>query len=249
MSNDNVYTFAYAGVICLVCSLVLSFAAIGLKPIQEENVKLDKQKNILKAFALADSSTDAAVVKEKFTKFVKGFVIDKTGKIVDGLTPETLDLKKTCSVHPNDLAKNAEDCLLPVFKKVEDGNTTGLAFGIEGQGLWSRLKGYLALKSDGDTVEGLAFYSQAETAGLGGEIAENWFQDSFKDKKIYNAANELVSVAVAKGAAKNASTPIAHTVDGISGATITSDGVTDLLLHALGLYKPYLTKFREGGNS
>ncbi|PCJ18592.1 MAG: NADH:ubiquinone reductase (Na(+)-transporting) subunit C [Candidatus Cloacimonadota bacterium] len=249
MNKDTIYTFTYAIVVCLVCSLLLSIAAIALKPLQEENVKLDKQKNILKAFALVDASADANVVAQKYKTYVQGFVIDQKGNIVDGLTPETLDIVKTCSVHPNDIAKNAKDCLLPVFKKIEDGKITGLAFGISGQGLWSRLLGYLALKSDANTVEGLSFYSQAETAGLGGEIAEEWFQKNFIGKKIYNTSNELVSVVVAKGEAKNASTPLEHTVDGISGATITANGVTDLLETTLRFYQPFLNKFRNGGNS
>jgi Na+-transporting NADH:ubiquinone oxidoreductase subunit C len=124
---------------------------------------------------------------------------------------------------------------LPIFKSSLPETTI---IPISGKGLWSTLFGYFALDSDFNTVKGITFYDHKETPGLGGEVDKGWFQNNFIGKKIKDDKGNLVSVQVVKGKSGNN----IHGVDGISGATITSRGVTDFLLRDLKKYAPYFNK-------
>ncbi len=233
MRNDNVYTFVYAGAICLVCSILLSLAATGLKPMQEANQKLDVRKNIMLSLGVIerDTSKTAVELNSMFENQVQGLVFDAEGKILEGMTPEELTEK--------DAGKR-----FALFRKVVDGQVVGFSFPIVGKGLWSTLKGYLALGADADTVLGITFYSHGETPGLGAEIDQPWFQNNFVGKKVRDANDRIVSVTVAKGKAVDSGKPIEHVVDGISGATITANGVTEMVRKALMQYEPYFSRIR-----
>ena len=114
---------------------------------------------------------------------------------------------------------------------------------ISGKGLWSTLFGFLALNEDKNTVKGITFYKHKETPGLGGEVDKAWFQDNFIGKKIFNSKNELVSIQVPKGAASALSKDKQiHAVDGITGATVTSKGLSNFLLRDLNRYEEFLRR-------
>ena len=117
---------------------------------------------------------------------------------------------------------------------------------LRGKGLWGPIWGYIALRDDINTVYGAVFAHKSETPGLGAEINQGFFQEPFRDKKIFNENNEFVSIKVIKGGAPEGSL---HGVDGISGGTITSDGVTDMLKERVGRYLPYLEKNRPIENN
>ncbi|MBW7876839.1 MAG: FMN-binding protein [Candidatus Cloacimonetes bacterium] len=236
MRNDNIYIFGYAGAVCLVCSILLSLAATKLQPLQAENMKLDIRKNIMIALGIID--TEARLSKEELNQkysSVNGMVLDLEGNVVDGLNPENLTEK--------DLESK-----LPIFQKMENGVVKGYAFPIVGKGLWSTLKGYLALEADTVTVKGLTFYQHGETPGLGAEIEQSWFTNNFKAKKVRDNLGNLVGVTVAKGKATDSGRPIEHVVDGISGATITANGVTDMFKVGLVKYDAYFERVRQGGH-
>ncbi len=218
-------TFVFATLVCLVCSVSLATFATWLKPRQQYNLEIDQKKNILMALGLVESGAkvEAKAVEKLYEDKVKAYVIDKSGSVQP-------DMK------PNQIPESSE--LLPVFER-QDNNYVALP--VAGMGLWSLLKGYIALKEDGHTVAGITFYEQAETPGLGAEISTEWFTQNFVGKDILNPKGELVSIQVAKGkAADAAGVDISNVVDGISGATMTCRGVTNLLKVGMQDYRPFL---------
>lgn len=243
MLKGKMQSIVFALVVCVIASVLLSGAASALKPRQEKNVELDIKKNILKALAISDQgdlSGEEAVayyaglnnekIESLYSSNVKELVVNKEGEIQEGQSPV-------------DLPDNSP--LLPAYEKVDDqGNVLAYAIPIQGKGLWSTIKGYLALEKDLNTVLGITFYSQGETAGLGAEVAEPWFQENYKGKKILDDSGNIESVTIIKGKV-DASTPNAqHKVDGISGATMTGNGVNQFLEKDLKSYKEFFEKMR-----
>lgn len=208
-SNKEPNMFLFAIIICLVCSVLLTFAATALKDRQDLNVKIDKQKNVLKSLGLYTAGADVSAV---YSQAVKDMWIDANGKLISA---------------------SQSDSDLPLYVNMKNGVIESYALPVSGYGLWSTIYGFLAIEGDGKTVKGLAFYQHGETPGLGGEIEKDWFQNQFIGKSIVDANNTLVSVGVVKG--KVVDTVPAdkrnNFVDGISGATITSKGV-DVFLKA-----------------
>jgi Na+-transporting NADH:ubiquinone oxidoreductase subunit C len=227
--------FRFAIIICLACSLLVSGAAIGLRDRQEANLVLDMRKNILKSVGLMEPDLTQDQVNSIYDQRIVGLVLREDGSVVEGRNPSDVDPAR-------------EPELMTVFQRVDDGEVTAYTLPIEGKGLWSTLYGYLALDADLDTVRGITFYKHGETPGLGGEIEKDWFQENFVGKKI-REGDEIVSVTVVKGhAADKYPDPeqLEHHVDGISGATITSQGVTRMLKSGLERYQPYFERVRNG---
>lgn len=234
--HSNAYTFRFAAMVTIVCSVLLAGAATILKPRQVENEKLDKKKNILISAGI--SSEQGKFTREEintqYEKYISGFVIEQTGNVVEGKTPATLNQKT-----------DAE--LLPLYKYMEDGQINAFIIPISGKGLWSTIYGYIALEADCETVKGITFYKHGETPGLGGEVSKEWFTDNFKGKRIFDDTGTLVSIGVAKG--KYTGPAPEHNVDGISGSTLTARGVENFLKVELEKYNPFFAAIRnqEGG--
>jgi Na+-transporting NADH:ubiquinone oxidoreductase subunit C len=229
----------FAIIICLACSLVVSAAAVGLRDRQEANLLLDKRKNILKSVNLFQPGMTEEEVNRVYADNMVGLVLTPDGKVLEGRDPADVD-------------PDREPDLLLLYERVEDGEVTGYTFPVQGKGLWSTLYGYFALEADLNKVKGLTFYQHGETPGLGGEIEKDWFLDQFVGKEVRDEDGTLTSVTVVKGkAADKYSDPeeLIHAVDGISGATITSNGVTALLRKALDTYEPYFSQLRSGGKT
>lgn len=234
MQQGNGYTIGFAVGISLIVALLLSGAATQLKPMQDKNRQLDKRKNILIAADL--SASTPAEIESTYAKSIKSFVIDqKTGKKVDGKDAETV----------------SEPGLLPVFERVEGGKTVAYVYPVQGKGLWSTLYGYMAVKPDGNEIVGLTFYKHGETPGLGAEIEAAYFRDMFKGKRLYSAG-KLVGITVAKGKAKDQvtyATQKDHMVDGISGATLTGNGVMKMTKTEPKKYDAFFKALRGGSAS
>ena len=230
--------FVYALMVCVVCSLTLTLVAQGLQSRKELNVALDKKKNILKAVGLKNPLSGKAKPEEVLAVFedkITEIVVDADGNEIVEKTSE--DIKEG-------------DELYPLYIYRENGEVASYAFPIVGKGLWSTLYGYFAIGPDAITVKGITFYSHGETPGLGGEIEKDWFQDNFKGKKIWDMkTEELKPVEVVKGkAAEAAPKELDYHVDGISGATITSRGVTEMIEREVKKYEPYLSRVRNKHN-
>ena len=232
----NKYIFILS--LTIVCSLLLSLATEGLRSLKEKNVEIDKKKNVLNAIGLDISGLSNSDIDMYFFNNIDTLIINLDGDINNILRIPDLDTVENNQTGEVKYYNNNIE-YLPVY---EDNIKKVIVIPISGKGLWSTLFGYFAIDSDNySTVKGITFYKHKETPGLGGEVSKKWFQSNFIGKEIYEN-NILNSVKVAKAgyADKNS----LYEVDGISGATITSYGVTELLKRDLDRYEPYFLKHK-----
>jgi Na+-transporting NADH:ubiquinone oxidoreductase subunit C len=215
----------------VVVAILLSFAAIGLAPYQEQNVKTEKMQNILSSVGVQSEAKHAEKIFNEHLK--EQVVLNTKGEPVNGGTKAfDIDLKKEL-----DKAKagKADEQLHPLFVFNKD-NKFYYVIPVRGKGLWGPIWGYVALESDMNTIYGASFGHKGETPGLGAEIETEAFQQQFAGKKIFDENGEFVSVDVVKGGAPAENL---HGVDAISGGTITSNGVSEMLKRTLKTYIPY----------
>lgn len=227
--QGNTYTFLYASIMVIVVAAVLAFVSETLKPMQNKNVEVAKKIDILKSVGI---ESDAKTAEDLYAKsIITTKVINMTGEEVSGVEAFTVDLAK-------ELKKAPEDRNYPLYVcKTTDGEK--MIIPLRGVGLWGPVWGYISLDSDGNTVYGAVFDHKGETPGLGAEISKEFFQIPFKGKTIFDTSGTFTSIQVLKGT-NSAGNP--HAVDAISGGTITSNGVSDMLDECLRGYEKYLKK-------
>ena len=254
MRHSALYTILFSGAVCIVCAVLISSAAVSLKDAQLHNAALDKQRNVLLAAGLAqaDERLDSEEVQRRF-EAVRSLVIDlETGTATD-IDPGTFDQAKAAKdpgTSRSAPANRAAVRRLPhhalVYEVLREGRREMAVLPIEGYGLWSTLYGFLAVDADGQTIRGIAYYQHKETPGLGGEVDNPKWKALWPGRKIYGPSGEP-AIQVIKGAAPPPN-QAPHDVDGLSGATITSNGVSAMLRFWLGAsgFRPYLQTFREG---
>lgn len=241
--------------ICLICSLFIATAAVSLGPIQTGNKRLDRIKNILVAGRLYDKNIDVASV---FAEKIEPILIDlNSGDTVEpdrfgaDMNVQDFDINQTAkhdeygkTIPPEkDIAKiNRMPKFMVIYYVRENETRQKIILPIYGRGLYSMLYGFLALDNDLKKVIGITFYEQGETAGLGGEIANPRWQEKWQDKEVFDEAGK-VRISVVKGAVNPASPDAKYQIDGISGATMTSRGVDNLVKFWLGQngYGPFLS--------
>ena len=227
--DSNSYTFGFATIMVVIVAALLSYAAIGLKPFQDTNIELEKQQNILSSVGV---NVERHLAKDTYSRYIKEeIVLNYKGEEVDGVAFE-IDLNK-------ELKKSQDNQLLPLFVSNIEGSKKYI-IPLRGKGLWGPIWGFIALEEDLNTVYGAVFDHKGETPGLGAEINQLFFQEPFIGKTIFDA-EIFTSIRVVKGGAPEGDN---HAVDGISGGTITSDGVTDMLFERLNMYLPYITKIK-----
>ncbi len=225
---SNRYVFIYASVMVVVVALVLSSAATLLRPLQERNMRIEKMQNILSTIGIPAPRAEAIELFEQY--IVDAKVLNHLGEEIEGDAFE-VDLR-------DENRKPVEERQLPLFiADVE--NELYYIIPVRGNGLWGAIWGYLSFKGDLNTIAGANFDHASETPGLGAEIADPPFQQQFMGKRIFDDDGDFRSVRVVRGTAP-ADDP--HAVDGISGGTITSNGVTAMLRDGLRVYKPYFEK-------
>ena len=235
--HKNSYVLFFASIVTITCSVLLSSAANLLKDRQQENIALDKQKNII-ASAGFSAEEEKEFTRQDILKIydenIKSSVLDLQGKILEGKAVADLDPK-------------IDTDLLPIYFSENNGQLSSYIIPVSGKGLWSTIYGYLALEPDGITVKGITFYQHGETPGLGGEIDKEWFTSSFKGKKVRTESGELVSITVIKGkvAEKIEAEKQSYYVDGISGSTLTGNGVSKFLKQELLKYEPYFANINK----
>jgi len=257
MSRDSVLgTFLVATVLCVVCALVVSTAAVSLKKKQDENRELDRKKNILLAAALCDKNATDKEVDKIYAKQIEEVLIDlDTGEPVgaDTVDPKTydpvkaskdLDLKEKITPKGELPGFTFREPYASVYKIVDGDQTQGYIFPVYGKGLWSTLYGFLALEADKTTVRGITFYKHGETPGLGGEVDNDTWKGQWTGKVIYQGDSQEVALEVLKGKVDGSSPDAVRQVDGLSGATITTKGVDNLVRYWLGpnAFGKYLAK-------
>jgi len=246
---SNGYIFRFAIIMVVIVAAILSGAAMVLKPFQERNATNEKMQTILEA---AEVSATAENAQEEYSKYIATeLVVDMEGNIIgqyqDGKMvsgeQRAFDVKLKEQLKNLQDFKNGKDVqvLLPIYI-FDDGSRKLNIIPMQGKGLWGPIYGTIALEGDLNTVYGAVFSHKGETPGLGAEIATKDFQQQFKDKTIFDQNGNFVSVKVVKGGVANSNINPAHGVDAISGGTITSDGVTDMLKNTFELYVPYFDK-------
>lgn len=274
MSNDSISkTLLVAVLLCLVCSIVVSGAAVYLKPEQQKNKLLDKQKNILLAAGMLQPGQKVA---EQFAKIEKRLVNIDTGEYVtEGVDIDSYDQRKAkkdpkmsqridAEIDIADLKRRANYAEVYLVND-EQGNLKTLILPISGYGLWSTLYGFVALENDLNTVVGLAFYDHGETPGLGGEVDNPKWKAQWPGKQIYGDADAATGATYSSpvkaqlkkgGIDPNNETDKRYYVDALSGATLTSEGINNLIRFWLGPngFQPYLEKLAanilaQNGNS
>ncbi len=227
--NEQLKTIVFAFVLCLVCSLLLTAAATGLKKRQVQNVLVDRHRNILMAVGLIGDNQHPAArsIEELYRAKIKELWVDSAGAIV-----------------PPDRRGPAD---LPLYVYYEGKSIEAYVVPIDTRGLWGQINGYLAIDKDGSTIRGFTVYHHSETPGLGGEIERSWFRKKFVGKKITDQQGRFVSIAIAKGSVEQV-VPEAHRinyVDGISGATMTGRFLTSGFKDILRNYEPVAVRFRQ----
>ncbi len=251
-------TFLVALSVAVVCSLLVSLTAIGLADRQQANRRLDLLKNVLLVAGMYDPEGS---VEEAFSQIELRIIDMATGeyttseKIGTGTYRQRAALADmTLSDHlpqAEDIARLGRREKYSYVGLVRDGERIDqIIFPVRGKGLWSTMYAFVSLDGDLTTVRGLTFYEQAETAGLGGEITNPRWLALWPGKKLYDDQGAL-RIRVIKGVVPASSPNSAYEVDGLSGATITADGVTNLMRYWFGDggFKPYLDRLRkEGGN-
>ena len=263
--NDSIQkTIMVAVLLCLVCSIIVAGSAVALKPIQVKNKLEDKKKNILAAAGLlvADKTID-----EQFQQVTTRIVNLETGEYATeaelaelaqaGYPVEKFDQKKL-SKDPKfsqklqgseDMASiKRQENFAAVYLVEKDGAIDRIILPVHGYGLWSTMYGFVALEGNAETISGLGFYAHGETPGLGGEIDNPSWKATWQGKQLYNDEGAL-AIDVIKGKVDPSSPKAENQVDGLSGATLTSKGVANLMKFWLGEqgFASYLANFKEQG--
>lgn len=256
-SDSMLKTLFVALTVCVVCSVVVSTAAVMLKSIQDNNRVNDRKRNILVAAGLLESgqTPEDEDIKTLFAK-IKPRVVDlQTGEFVDNVSPDDIDEAaelKTPGEHitlstSGDIAgiKKRENLRVVYFLR-EGEEIKRIILPVRGRGLWSTMYGFMALAGDGNTVEAMEFYAHGETPGLGAEIENASWKAQWFGKKIYDESGKL-RLEVIKGQVDTDTEDAVYKIDGISGATITSHGVQNLVHFWLGEqgYGPMLEKLKD----
>ena len=235
--ESNLYTFLFVGIMIVGIASILAYTSQTLKPMQDENVKNEKMQNIL-------STVGINVSREEAEKSYKKYIVEELALKIDGSINENINPFSDLNL-AKELKKDYEDQHFPLYV-AEINSEKYYIIELRGTGLWDAIWGYISLKSDFNTVNGVSFDHKGETAGLGAEITKDWFKESFKDEKIFNSNGELVGIKVLKG--NNDPNNIDkddHEVDAISGSTITGDGVTAMIYERVNNYLPYLSLIND----
>ena len=249
------YTVGFAAVVCLVCAIPIAGAAVLLRPTQAENQRVDRLSKVLGVAGLV-SPTDKlsrGEVLKRFSDNITPRVVDmKTGAYVDSVDANSYD-QRAASRDPAQSEK-ANDNTARVLRvprrglvyEVKDSGTVKLRIiPIQGYGLWSTMYGYIALEANGSTVSGITFYEHGETPGLGGEIENPRWQARWKGRVVFDDSARVVLRVVKAATGPAATDP--HRIEGISGSTITSRGVSNTVQFWLGPngFGPYLDRFHN----
>ncbi|MDP6928547.1 MAG: NADH:ubiquinone reductase (Na(+)-transporting) subunit C [Planctomycetota bacterium] len=269
--NSNSFTIMFAVVVCFVLAVGLAATYSSLETKIEANMSFDKQKNILVAVGLYDPDEDVdktrAQIEASYERYMSDKVLEVVRKMVkipvkSGGTTSEIEREEVVDLidTPHDYADLADlqreeskkpeaerKELVSLHVRVDDqGEAVAYCIPISGYGLWGTLYGFLALKADCDQVQGITFYKHKETPGLGGEVDNRKWQLQWQSKKVRDAKGRLVSVTVKKGKVDDGvEIERLHQVDGLAGATITCNGVTNFVRKDLATYETYFQSIRS----
>ncbi len=237
--NSNQFTFLFSFILVVVVGVVLAVTFITLKPSYDENVKREKMQNILQAMNINVARDEAPALYEQ--KITDAFLVDHQGQQVEGDAFNMDVLMQFKNWRGGEI--KLEEKLYPVYVGEDEGKTL-YVLPMVGTGLWGPVWGYVSVQDDGRTIYGSTFDHKGETPGLGAEISTPVFERQFKGKTFTSETGEYTSITVYKGGTE---TKDPHGVDGISGGTITSQGVHEMLERTLAVYDRFLQTVTQGG--
>ena len=227
--HSNRYTFIYAVVFTSVVAILLAAAATSLRPMQEANEARAKKKAILQSVMEVNEET----FETDYDSYITEIVIRQDGNEVTEAEAFGIDITKESK-------KPVDERLLPIYI-FENAGTKNYIVPMQGSGLWGPISAYLALEDDLNTISGVVFDHQGETPGLGAEITKAFFQDQYEGKQLFDDSGSFTSIKVLKGVGNDIEGK-PHEVDGLAGATITANGVTDMFKEELEYYTTYFKK-------
>ncbi|CAH0526718.1 Na(+)-translocating NADH-quinone reductase subunit C [Vibrio hippocampi] len=250
-NNDSIKKTLFVVIaLSLVCSVIVSLAAVGLRDKQVANAVLDKQSKIVDVAGINAEGS----VAELYQQYIEPRLVDfDTGEFVDG-DANSYDQRKAAKDPAESIRLSADQDKAKIIRRAnvgtvylvkQDGKVSSIILPVHGTGLWSMMYAFVAVQTDGNTVNGITYYEQGETPGLGGEVENPAWRAQFEGKKLYDE-NFKPAIKVVKGGAPAGSE---HGVDGLSGATLTGNGVQgtfDFWLGDMG-FGPFLAKVRNGG--
>ena len=254
MSKDSTTNILLVAItLCLVCSVIVSTAAVKLRPLQQTNKALDQKINILKVSGLWEEGSD---VESLFSSIETRVINLNTGEVADEIDTRTFDQRKASKITDLsielegdiDVANiNRRSNFAKIYLVKENNQVDRYVFPVHGYGLWSTLYGYVTLEKDMNTIYALKFYDHRETPGLGAEVDNIKWLTLWKGKKLFDAENQL-ALTVVKGAVVPGNVKESYQVDGLSGATLTSNGVTNMFHFWMGEYgfEKFMNKVRAG---
>jgi len=226
-SFSNTYIFVFSTIMVVIVAALLSTAAMVLQPLQERNIEIQKKRNILSSVSIENNAKTAEELYDKYIS--NSFVINAKTEEQESLNAFEVEMELQ-------MKKPLEQRTLPVFVSSLDDGTIKYIVSVYGKGLWGPIYGFISLNDDFTTLYGAVFNHDDETPGLGAEINTDWFGAQFADKKIFNKKGEFISIDLVKGGADPESI---NEVDGISGGTLTSNGLEKMLYDCLGSYQTY----------
>ncbi|EJC6862783.1 Na(+)-translocating NADH-quinone reductase subunit C [Vibrio parahaemolyticus] len=256
-NNDSIKkTLGVVIGLSLVCSIIVSTAAVGLRDKQKANAVLDKQSKIVE---VAGIEANGKKVPELYAEYIEPRLVDfATGEFVeeaaDGSKAANYDQRKAAKDNATSIKLTAEQDKAKIIRRANTGivylvkngdDVSKVIIPVHGNGLWSMMYAFVAVETDGNTVSGITYYEQGETPGLGGEVENPSWRAQWVGKKLFDE-NHKPAIKVVKGGAPEGSE---HGVDGLSGATLTGNGVQgtfDFWLGDMG-FGPFLAKVRDGG--
>ncbi len=250
-NNDGIKkTLTVVIALSLVCSIVVSVAAVGLRDKQKANALLDKQSKIIEVAGIQAQGS----VADLYQEYIEPRLVDfETGEFIDE-DAASFDQRAAAKDPSESIRLNAEDDKAKIIRRSNTGivylvkendQVSKVILPVHGNGLWSMMYAFVAVETDGNTVAGITYYEQGETPGLGGEIENPTWRAQFEGKQLFDE-NFMPALKVVKGGAQQGDV---HGVDGLSGATLTANGVQgtfDFWLGDLG-FGPFLANVREGG--
>jgi Na+-transporting NADH:ubiquinone oxidoreductase subunit C len=253
VANDSIKkTFGVAALLCVVCAIVVSSAAVMLRPAQQANKLLDLKTNILASAGLLQAGVD---VETQFEQITTRIVDMETGRFTDAVDVATYDQRKASKDPALSVELSGEEDIAKIKRRAKyssvyivegEQGIEKIILPIKGYGLWSTMYGFLALESDLQTVAGIGFYEHAETPGLGGEIDNPNWKASWVGKQAYSESDLVLSVIKGKVDTERAGSE--SQIDGLAGATLTTRGVDKLVQYWLGEqgFQPLISYLKSG---
>jgi Na+-transporting NADH:ubiquinone oxidoreductase subunit C len=247
MRKEDIQTVGFAATVCVICSLIISAAAFSMKEKQLINIETDRRLNVLQAFGEQTVVDGVKLTTEEVAAIFENSIREV---VVDPATGDVLEGIKISDLAPEDIYWDGKEDNAPsklaIYQWVEGDKTTKVAFPVAGMGLWSTVYSFMALESDFASLAGATFYGHKETPGLGAECSADWFMEQFTGKKLFKANGEPNTFEVVKGAVKD-KYPDGndHAVDGMSGATMTGNGIQKFINDGSKRYNVYFNKLRK----